>query len=87
MNFIHKNELIHRDLKIENIMVNSVFESNLVDFGLARFNEINSQPNINERSWNTELHVTRNDQIKKYMTTNKRFIHLVLFYIIYSMAD
>lgn len=46
MNFIHKNELIHRDLKIENIMVNSVFESKLVDVGLARINDINSQDTL-----------------------------------------
>lgn len=34
MNYIHKKGMIHRDLKIENIMLNSVYQSKLVDFGL-----------------------------------------------------
>lgn len=31
--------MIHRDLKIENIMLNSFFETKLVDFGLIRITE------------------------------------------------
>lgn len=40
MNYLHKNGIIHRDLKIENIMLNSVFEVKIVDFGLIRIHEI-----------------------------------------------
>lgn len=36
MNFIHRHNMIHRDLKIENIMLNSVLEVKLVDFGLVK---------------------------------------------------
>lgn len=39
MRYIHKKGLIHRDLKIENIMLNSVFEAKVVDFGLVRIHE------------------------------------------------
>ena len=39
MNYLHKNGIMHRDLKIENIMLNSVFETKLVDFGLAKISE------------------------------------------------
>lgn len=43
MNYIHKRGLIHRDLKIENIMMNSVFEAKIVDFGLAKIDECFNQ--------------------------------------------
>lgn len=44
MNYIHKKGLIHRDLKIENIMLNSIFDTKIVDFGLVRINEyVNDQ--------------------------------------------
>lgn len=39
LNFIHNQKMIHRDVKIENIMLNSVFEAKVVDFGLVRINE------------------------------------------------
>ena len=39
MKFIHEKGLIHRDLKIENIMLNSFFETKVVDFGLASISE------------------------------------------------
>lgn len=40
MNYIHKHRMIHRDLKIENIMLNSVFEVKLVDLGLVWIHEV-----------------------------------------------
>lgn len=40
MNYIHKLKMIHRDLKIENIMLNPVYEAKIIDFGLARVEEI-----------------------------------------------
>ena len=39
LNFLHKHGMIHRDLKIENIMLNSVYQAKLVDFGLIRIHE------------------------------------------------
>lgn len=39
LKYIHQNGLIYRDLKIENIMLNSVFETKLIDFGLVRIHE------------------------------------------------
>lgn len=34
LNFIHKNNMIHRDVKVENNMLNSDFDAKVVDFGL-----------------------------------------------------
>lgn len=39
MDFLHKRGMIHRDLKIENIMLNSLFQTKLVDFGLVKLTE------------------------------------------------
>ncbi|KAK8836501.1 hypothetical protein M9Y10_037761 [Tritrichomonas musculus] len=39
MRYLHANGLIYRDLKIDNIMLNSVFQVKMIDFGLARINE------------------------------------------------
>lgn len=39
MNHLHKQGMMHRDLKIENIMLNSLFETKLVDFGLVKITE------------------------------------------------
>ncbi|KAK8839146.1 hypothetical protein M9Y10_027938 [Tritrichomonas musculus] len=39
LNFIHKHNMMHRDIKIENIMLNSAFEAKIVDFGLVRIDE------------------------------------------------
>ena len=36
MKYLHARGMIHRDLKIENIMVNSVYQTKLVDFGLIK---------------------------------------------------
>lgn len=35
MKHIHSLGMMHRDLKLENIMMNSVFHSKIIDFGLA----------------------------------------------------
>ena len=40
MNFIHKKGMIHRDLKIDNIRLNSIFEVKIIDFGLVRIHEV-----------------------------------------------
>lgn len=35
MSHIHSLGMIHRDLKLENIMLNSIFDSKIIDFGLV----------------------------------------------------
>lgn len=40
MFYIHKHNLIHRDLKAENIMLNDAFEVKLIDFGLIKIDEM-----------------------------------------------
>lgn len=40
MNFLHKSGLIHRELKIENIMLNSFLETKLIGLGFVRINEL-----------------------------------------------
>ena len=40
MNYLHKHGMMHRDLKIENIMLDSLFNTKLVDFGLVRITEV-----------------------------------------------
>ena len=39
MSHIHRLRMIHRDLKLENIMMNNIFESKIIDFGLVRVDE------------------------------------------------
>ena len=39
MNYIHKKGLIHRDIKIDNIRLNSIFEAKIIDFGFVRIHE------------------------------------------------
>lgn len=40
MSHIHEKGMIHRDLKLENVMVNYIFEAQLIDFGLAHIDEM-----------------------------------------------
>jgi len=36
LNYVHKNKFIHRDLKLENIMVDNDYKTHLIDFGIAK---------------------------------------------------
>ncbi|KAK8888329.1 hypothetical protein M9Y10_039396 [Tritrichomonas musculus] len=37
---IHEHGMIHRDLKLENVMINYIFEAQLIDFGLVHVDEM-----------------------------------------------
>lgn len=39
MIYLHKNKIIHRNLKIDNILLNCVFEAKIINFALIRINE------------------------------------------------
>ena len=42
MQFIHSLGMIHRDLKLENIMMDGAFNAKIIDFGLAYFSDLSS---------------------------------------------
>lgn len=35
MEYLHKNEILHRDIKAENLLLNDKFHIKLVDFGTS----------------------------------------------------
>ncbi|EGC34647.1 hypothetical protein DICPUDRAFT_34641, partial [Dictyostelium purpureum] len=39
LNFLHKNKIIHRDIKCQNILVNLDFKIKIIDFGISKFTE------------------------------------------------
>ena len=43
---IHSLGMMHRDLKLENIMMNCVFESKIIDFGLVHVSEISGSSSL-----------------------------------------
>lgn len=45
MKFIHSGDLIHRDMKPSNILLNSECHMKLADFGLARSVAFNEEDN------------------------------------------
>lgn len=68
MKFLHDKGMMHRDLKIENIMLNALLETKIVDFGYVKLSEcvLNDysyvDDSLNKRHWYFRLHVTRNGQ-------------------------
>jgi serine/threonine protein kinase len=43
---LHSNRIIHRDLKIENILLNGKFEIKICDFGLAKVNKFEDNKTV-----------------------------------------
>ena len=38
MNYVHKNHMAHRDIKLENILIDKNYEVKIIDFGFGMFN-------------------------------------------------
>ena len=41
MNYLHKNKMAHRDIKLENIIINKKYEIKILDFGFGMYNPQN----------------------------------------------
>ena len=88
MRYLHSKGLIYRDLKIDNIMLNSVFQVKLIDFGLARFNEcLFGEETMNSISMTKcvgDAHFMSPEMMKEKEYDNKTDVFsfgIVLFYI------
>ena len=46
MKHIHSLGMMHRDLKLENIIMNDIFESKIIDFGLAHASNLTESVSI-----------------------------------------
>ena len=46
MNYLHKNHMAHRDIKLENILMTKEYEIKIIDFGFGMFNPENKLQNF-----------------------------------------
>ena len=46
MNYLHKKYISHRDIKMENILINNNYEIKIIDFGFALYNPEHKIQNI-----------------------------------------
>ena len=46
MNYIHKRNMAHRDIKLENILINKNYEVKIIDFGFGMYNPENRLQNF-----------------------------------------
>ncbi|WVN86441.1 uncharacterized protein L203_101605 [Cryptococcus depauperatus CBS 7841] len=74
MKYIHTANVIHRDLKPGNLLVNSDCELKICDFGLARgFRPVNGEEPQGEEGKLTEYVATRWYRAPEIMLSNKRY--------------
>ncbi|WVW86176.1 hypothetical protein I302_108217 [Kwoniella bestiolae CBS 10118] len=74
MKYIHTANVIHRDLKPGNLLVNSDCELKICDFGLARgFRPVTGEEDQNAESKLTEYVATRWYRAPEIMLSNKRY--------------
>lgn len=88
MLYLHSKGLIYRDLKIDNVMLNSVFQVKLIDFGLARINEcLFGEETMNSISMTKgvgNMHFMSPEMMKEEEYDNKTDVFsfgIVVFYI------
>lgn len=74
MKYIHSANVIHRDLKPGNLLVNSDCELKICDFGLARgFNPVSGEEPQGEEGKLTEYVATRWYRAPEIMLSNRRY--------------
>ncbi|WVR07691.1 hypothetical protein IAU60_004733 [Kwoniella sp. DSM 27419] len=74
MKYIHTANVIHRDLKPGNLLVNSDCELKICDFGLARgFTPVSGEAGQNDENKLTEYVATRWYRAPEVMLSNKRY--------------
>lgn len=81
MSNLHSHGMIYLDLKLENVMMNSVFESKLIDFGLVRVSDITENGSSLTKGVGTLVYMSPEimNEEDNYNKTNVYSYDIVLF--------